>query len=220
MSSQEIFEALVYLYDLGHFLLHARYDSSYTSPVRSKAYDFAYRMFYMVERRTVRDLIVRARTDLGPERRNKAYLEILERDGGKELHFRDVTGFPEKGSETFTRFLSHAKFMNGFHTMKCLSISNRIKWMKLCSLVWGWAGRGFERVVFETDHEGLGENLDRLLQEIDMNTLSRSLEGLDRGITERPPFLDVMRGGKLIEAFGLEFRIDEEDRVWFRVKTA
>jgi hypothetical protein len=182
MTSGELLEAFTYLDDLGHFLLHEKYDSSYTHVERAKAGEFAHRMFYMIERRTIRDLIVRAQAGQTAEGRRNAYLELLERDAGKETHFRDVTEFPEQGFKTFTEFLTAIKFRNGFHTMKCLSIPNRIKWMKLCAIMWEVTGRKLNRLGFERDNERAGEELDVLLERVNVHTLNRLLERLEEGI--------------------------------------
>jgi hypothetical protein len=182
MTSGELLEAFTYLDDLGHFLLHEKYDPSYTRVKRAKAREFAHRIFYMMERRTIRDLIVRAQVDLTPDGRRNAYLELLERDAGKETHFRDVTEFSEQGFKTFTEFLTAIKFTNGFRTLKCVSIPNRIKWMKLCAIMWELTGRKLNRLGFERDNERAGEELDVLLERVNVHTLNKLLERLDEGI--------------------------------------
>jgi anaerobic magnesium-protoporphyrin IX monomethyl ester cyclase len=182
MTSGELLEALTYLDDFGHFLLHAKYDSSYTHLERLKARDFAQRIFYMVERRTIRDLIIRAQVDLTPEGRRNAYLEILERDAGKETHLKDVAHSPEQSSRVFTDFLTAIRFTNGFHIMKCFSIHNRIKWMKLCAIVWEREGRSFNRLGFDRDNEMVGRKLDVLLYKVDGHMLNKALGDLDQGI--------------------------------------
>jgi hypothetical protein len=182
MTSEELLEAFIYLDDFGHFLLHEKYDSTYTHVERAKAGEFAHRIFYMIERRTIRDLIVRAQADRTPEGRRNAYLELLERDAGKETHFRDVTEFSEQSFKTFTEFLTAIKFSNGFHTMKCLSIPNRIKWMKLCAIMWTLTGRKLNRLGFQRDNERAGEALDLLLERVDVHTLNRVLERLEERI--------------------------------------
>jgi anaerobic magnesium-protoporphyrin IX monomethyl ester cyclase len=182
MTAGEILEALTYLDDFSHFLLHAKYDSSYTHVERLKAQDFAHRMFYMMERRTIRDLIIRAQADLTPEGRRNAYLEILERDAGQETHLKDVAQSPEQSFSVLTDFLTAIGFINGFHIMKHFSIPNRIKWMKLCAIVWKREGRDFNRLGFEKDHEGVGKELDLLLERVHVHTLNRALESLDEKI--------------------------------------
>jgi radical SAM superfamily enzyme YgiQ (UPF0313 family) len=182
MTSGELLETFTYLDDFGHFLLHEKYDSSYTHVERAKAGEFVHRIFYMIERRTIRDLIVRAQAGQTAEGRRNAYLELLERDAGKETHFRDVTEFSEQSFKTFTKFLTAIKFKNGFHTMKCLSIPNRIKWMKLCAIMWTLTGRKLNRLGFQRDNERTGEALDLLLERVDVHTLNRLLERLEEGI--------------------------------------
>ncbi|MBW1774426.1 MAG: radical SAM protein [Deltaproteobacteria bacterium] len=181
MTSGEILEALTYLDDFGYFLLHARYDPSYTRVERAKARDFARRIFYMVERRTLHDLIVRAQEDLTPDGRRNAYLEMLEGDACKEMLLRDVTGSSHQRFNTFTDFLTAIKFTSGFRTMKTLSIPNRTKWMKLCAVLWDLEGRKWSRLGFERDDEREGKGLDGLLERLDAQTLDRALESLDKG---------------------------------------
>ncbi len=181
MTPGELLEAFTFLDDFGHFLLHARHDTFYTPEERAKARDFARRMFTMLERRTVRDLIVRAQERLTPDKRQRALREILERDGGGEQRLRDVTGSACTHSRTFTEFITAVAFTNGFHTMKCLSISNRIKWMKLCAVQWDMDGRKWNRLGFERDDEAEGKGLDGLLEMLDARIPARALESLDRG---------------------------------------
>lgn len=191
MTSGELLEAFTYLDDFGHFLLHEKYDSSYTHAERAKAGEFVHRIFHMIERRTIRDLIVRAQADWTPEGRRNAYLELLERDAGKEEHFRDVTKSSEQSFKTFTEFLTAIKFRNGFHTMKCLSIPNRIKWMKLCAIMWELTGRKFSRLGFQRDNESTGEALDLLLERVNIQKLNRLLERLDEGLLPQSFFGDI-----------------------------
>ena len=205
MASEEILEALIYLDDFGHFLLHAKYDTSFDQMQRVKARDYARRLFYMIERRTIRDLIVRAQPDLTPGARKNAYAEILERDGGKERLLRDVTGCHEEGFKTFTGFLATIKFLSGYHSMKCLRVPNRIRWMKLCAVIWGLAGRDFDRIGFDIDNERAGVVLDGVLEKLSEHKLTRVLERLDNGITDEIFSDDIVREGDRIKAFGLEF---------------
>ncbi|NNG07259.1 MAG: radical SAM protein [Desulfobacteraceae bacterium] len=191
MTSGELLEAFTYLDDFGHFLLHEKYDSSYSHVERAKAGEFVHRIIYMIERRTIRDLIVRAQADPPPEGRRIAYLELLEIDAGKEKHFKDVTEFFEQSFKTFTDFLTAIKFKNGFHTMKCLSIPNRIKWMKLCAIMWELTGRKLNSLGFQKDKERTGEALNLLLERVNVHTLNRLLERLDEGIIADPFLEDI-----------------------------
>ena len=179
MTPGEILEALIYLDDLGHFLLHDRYDPSYTREERARSRDFVQRLFYMLERRTIRDLILRAQEDLTPGKRRNAYWEMLERDAGKERLLRDVNGASHQRS--FTDFLTAIKYTNGFQTMKCLGITNRIKWMKLCAVLWNLEGREWNRLGFKRDDEKEGKGLEILLERLEVQTLDRALESLDKG---------------------------------------
>jgi hypothetical protein len=205
MTSEEILEALIYLVHFGQFHLHAKYDTSLTYTDAVKARDCANRMLYMMERRAIRDLIIRAQECLTPDARQRAYEEILERDAGAETHFKDVTALPELRFNSFTDFLTAAAFTNGFDTMKCLSIPNRIKWMKLCSVIWELAARKFNEFRFEEDREAVGRGLDGSLEGLSVHALNRFLERLDNGTVTRAHFKEFVTEGNMMKAFGLEF---------------
>ena len=186
--------------------LHAKYDISLTYTDAAKAGDCANRMLYMMERRAIRDLIIRAQKSLTPDARQRAYEEILERDAGLETHFKDVTELAEPRFSSFTDFLITASFTNGFDTMKCLSIPNRIKWMKLCSVIWELAAREFNEFRFEEDREAVGRGLDELLEGLSVHAVNSFLERLDNGAVKRVHFQEFVIESNMMRAFGLEFR--------------
>ena len=183
MTADEIMEAYTYLDDFGHFLLHAKYDPTYTSEEHLRAHDFAQRIFYMIERRTIRDLILQAQEEITPEKYRKARAEILQRDNGQEAHLKDVTPQTEQHASTFTHFLADGRFQNGFQVMKRFSVPNRVKWMKVCSLVWALGGKKSNALRFEQDLEGLGDQFNHRLEEISSAELNHLLEAYEHGLS-------------------------------------
>jgi hypothetical protein len=207
MTSHEILEAWLYLDDFCHFLLHALHPEEterHTYQI-AKSTEYADRMLYMIQRRTIRDLIVRARPDLTPDKRVRAYREILCRDKNVEKHFKDVTRSTEPVNDIFVRFLSVVEFKSGFDAMKMLDIQSRIKWMKIGAIVWHLAGSEFKAFEIEPDHEDVGISIDRRLRDLDESRLSHSLDQLTalNTVTLLP---DISISERTIAAFGLEFR--------------
>ena len=206
MMSEEILEAWLYLDDFCHFLLHAVHpaETNRHSSSTAKSMEYAGRMFYMIQRRTIRELIVRAQTELSADRREAAFREIVRLDNGVEKHFKDVTGSTEPVYDIFVRFLSAVQFENGFDTMKMLSIGNRIKWMKICALVWHLGGRQFNIFRFSQDQEKTGIGLDKRLHALDESRLNRYLNILDAQ-NAKTSLPDIVISEPDILAFGLEF---------------
>ncbi len=207
MTSHEILEAWLYLDDFCHFLLHALYPEKKERQTYqlAKSMEYADRLLYMIQRRTIRDLIVRARPDQTPAKRRKAHREILFLDKEVETHFKDVTRSTEPVNDIFVRFLSTIEFKNGFDAMKILSIGNRLKWMKLCALVWHLAGRNFNTFEFSQDKEETGVSIDGLLQDLADSRLRECLEQIvNRNAMQLIPEIAV--SGRTIEAFGFAFR--------------
>jgi hypothetical protein len=101
--------------------------------------------------------------------------------------------------------------------MKCFSVPNRIKWMKLCSIVWGLAGEGSGRFCFEQDHEGVGEDLDDLLEKLNVQRVNGFLKMFDKGIVNENLSKHVVKEGNRIKMFGFEFYRDGNGEV-LRVK--
>ena len=151
LTASEILEAWLCLDDFCHFLLHALDGSQTAGSQKSRSMEYAGRMLYMIQRRTIRDLIVRAQGKLAAEKRKTAYDEIIQYDGDSEKHFKDITTATEPSHNVFLRFLAAAKFFNGFGTMRWLSIDNRIKWMKICALVWESMRREISDFRFSQD---------------------------------------------------------------------
>ena len=166
--------------------------------------DYAGRMFYMIQRRTIRDLIVRAHSHYTAARRRAAYAEIVEHDNDIERHFKDVTQSTEPMSDCFVRFLSAAEFSNGFKTMQRLDIANRIKWMKICAVMWHAAGRETSCFRFKSDHEQAGIELDRCLQAMDEAQLNKYLGQIDAG-NSLDSFADIGRIDGQYSLFGIRF---------------
>jgi hypothetical protein len=208
MTSREILEAYTYLDDLGDFLLHAKYDPAYSPEERVRALDFAGRIFTMIERRTLRDLIARAQEDLTPEMYEKAHAEILAKEGGEESSLRNVGGEGEPAFPTLTNFLARIRFENGYPIMTGLSILDRIKWMKVCALAWRLAGSKCDLMRFE--QEGLGEKYQIFLDRIPAVRVNQTLEKLDSGLEAEEIAPDIFRVGKEIRVFGFRFILDSE----------
>lgn len=181
MVPEEILEAWLYLDDFCHFLLHGIHaeTTDQGSLSLSKSMEYADRLLYMLQRRTIRDLIIRAGPEAAANGRKAAWLEINRLDDDAEKHFKDVTRDTEPVIDIFTRFLAAVRFLNGFETMKRLSIGNRIKWMKLCALIWHLKGREFNDLQFEKDDRKTGLELDRRLRVWDESLLNRSLTQID-----------------------------------------
>lgn len=208
MTSREILEAWLYLDDFCHFLLHAVYpeESDRHSSQAVKSMEYAGRMLYMIQRRTIRDLIVRAQPEMTAGRREAAFREIVRLDNDVEKHFTDVTGSTEPMFDLFVRFLSVVEFENGFDTMKMLSIGNRIKWMKLCALVWHSAGRESNKFQFSQDKEKTGIGLNEHLRALDEPLLNRYLIALDtQNLETSLPGIIISEHD--VTAFGFEFCI-------------
>jgi radical SAM superfamily enzyme YgiQ (UPF0313 family) len=204
LTPDEILEAWIYLDDFCHFLLHAIDPDQKDSVDRGKSMEYAGRMFYMIQRRTIRDLIIRAQSHVTAARRKDAYHEIVQNDGDIEKHFKDVTISTEPALDAFMRFLAAVQFSNGFDTMKWLSIGNRIKWMKICAMLWHLKGRKINDFRFDSDDKKAGLDLDRRLQTLDESQLNRYLAQIDAGIS--PDSLsDISQVNKLVSAFGLGF---------------
>ncbi len=204
LTSDEITEAWIYLDDFCHFLLHALYPDQKDLSGCGQSMEYANRMFYMIKRRTIRDLIIRAQSELTHEKRKSAYEEIITIDGDAERHFKDVTSSTEPDSEVFNRFLANAQFSNGFDTMKCLSIDNRIKWMKICTVVWHFNGRVINNFRFDNDHKEVGIEIDRQLQTLDELRLNRYLSQIDSGVSTEL-FPDIIYSNQHIFVFGFTF---------------
>jgi radical SAM superfamily enzyme YgiQ (UPF0313 family) len=209
MTSEEIMEAYTYLDDFGHFLLRAKYDLTYTHEKRLQAHDFFNRIFYMIERRTIRDLILQAQEEISPEKYRKAHAEILQRDNGREAHFKDITSQNERQAIHFTHFLANGKFQNGFQVMKRFSVPNRVKWMKICSLAWERGGKKFSAFRFEQDSEGLGDEFNRRLEGIPSAELNHLLEAYEHGLPLQGFSSAFQANGKQIRFYRFCFELDE-----------
>lgn len=205
MTSDEIFEAWLYLDDYCHFLLHAL-DREYNDSIKkAKSLEYADRMIYMIVRRTIRDLIIRAHSPFTAEKRRAAYSEILELDWNIERHFKDVTTATEPLFDSFARFLAAVNFLNGFDTMICLGVGSRIKWMKICALIWSLKKREINDYHFNLDDRQTGIELDRRLLSLDEGQLNRCLGQMDDGESS-PSAPEISISGDCISAFGVSFR--------------
>ena len=87
LTADEILEAWIYLDDFCHFFLHALDESHTDGNQMSRSMEYAGRMLYMIQRRTMRDLIIRARCDDAADPRKNVYHELIQSDGDSEKHF-------------------------------------------------------------------------------------------------------------------------------------
>jgi len=207
MLSGEILEAYTCLDDFGDFLLQAKYNPAFSPEERLRAYEFAWHVFHMIGRRTIRDLIIRAQPATSLQQYRRAREEILARDRGEESHLKDLARSADPWPEILSRFLAAVKFQNGFETMKVLSIPSRIKWMKVCAALWGRLGENFSQIHFAADHERHGEQLNDFLEKIPAATLNGLLERADQG----QKVVESHKTDGPIEILGLRFDFDGEN---------
>ncbi len=206
MSPEEILEAYTCLDDLGAFLLEAKYNPQFSPDERSRAREFAWHAFHMIGRRTIRDLIIRAQSDLSPEKYRRGREQILSRDRGQESTLKELAPTAEPWPDIFYRFLAHVKFRNGFGPMKVLSIPNRIKWMKVCAALWGALDQKFSLVGFAADEEEQGEPLNELLDSLSGAAIDDLLERVEQGQK-----LHLTKPDGTLEIFGLRFDFKKMD---------
>ena len=69
-----------------------------------KSMEYAGRTYYMIQRRTIRDHIIRAQSPLSAKARKAGYTGISRLDGEIETHFKDVTKTTEPLYDVFSRF--------------------------------------------------------------------------------------------------------------------
>ena len=219
LTPHEILEAWLYLDDFCHFLLYAIHTerTEKNSAKLAKSMEFANRMFYMIQRRTIRDLIIRAYPKASCGRRKDAYLEITRMDQDRELHLKDVTAGTEPVFEVLARFLTVGQFLNGFDTMKWLGVGSRIKWMKICALVWQLKHRKVNDFRFADDDQNTGIELERRLLAVDESKLNRRLSQVD-GNPAPEALPDINTSNPYISAFGIKFRNAKNDMVAKRRK--
>ena len=206
LTAAEILEAWIYLDDFCHFLLHALDPGLKDRADRNKSMEYAGRMLYMIQRRTIRDLVIRAQSNFTSATRKAAYQEIVKCDEDIEKHFKDITADTESTFDVLVRFLASVHFTNGFETMKRLNTGNRIKWMKICAMVWELKGRKITDFRFANDNRKIGLELNNRLQALDGSLLSRYMAQIDSGIS--PDSLpDINLVNQKISAFGIGFSV-------------
>jgi hypothetical protein len=207
LTSEEILEAWIYLDDFCHFLLHALDEGQRDRADRDRSVEYAGRMLYMIQRRTIRDLIIRAQSDFTAATRRASYYAIEQDDNDSEKHFKDITTDTESSPDVLMRFLAAASFLNGFETMRRLSIGNRIKWMEICAMVWHLKERIILDFRFDTDAEKTGAELERRLQTLDESQLNRYLAQIDAG-NKPDSLLNINQDNQKITAFGISFSLN------------
>jgi radical SAM superfamily enzyme YgiQ (UPF0313 family) len=210
LTAREILEAWIYLDDFCHFLLHAIDPGQQNRAAGDKSLDYAGRMLYMIQRRTIRDLIVRARSNCTAATRQAAYDKLFRHDGDSEKHFKDIAAASESTSDTLMRFLAAADFQNGFETMRRLTIANRIKWMKICAMAWHLRGRKINDFWFVSDDRKTGLELDRCLGMLDESRLNRYLAQIDGG-NAPDSMADIRMVDHKIYVFGITFSAVEDN---------
>ncbi len=211
MTAGEIFEAWVFLDYFCHFLLHAAQAKTQSRDDRGRAQEYAARLLSMIERRTARDLVVRARSDRSAPGRRAAFFELVAKDGGAESRLRDMPFSSPPAVSPLTRFLAAVTFLDGYDTMKQLRAENRIKWMKICAIIWQALEQGFDTLRFAKDTEQAGRDTDAVLEPIDGPGLDDRLarpDGAERDIEVR------RRGATVREltAFGIGFTFEPARR--------
>ena len=212
LTADEILEAWLYLDDFCHFLLHSM-DPDLTAPSgQLKSREYADRMLYMIERRVIRDLIIRAQSPLSADDRKTAYSELVRSDQDIEKHFKDVTVATEDYYDIFARFLAAVKFENGFAAMRQLSVANRIVWMKICTLVWDLKGKAINKFRFNRDARGTGVELENHLQTLDKSVINKYLVQTDAGIASGS-FTEITQDKQEIFAFGFRFSIFRDSTI-------
>jgi len=109
------------------------------------------------------------------EKKKESLKEMDMLGGGTEEHFQDVIKYYEKNQQVFRDFLSRISFSNGYDILKCFSIPNRIKWMKLCCILWDSNERSFNKFFFSGANPDPGIILDRGLSGIKDASLDKKL---------------------------------------------
>jgi radical SAM superfamily enzyme YgiQ (UPF0313 family) len=211
LTPAEILEAWICLDDFCHFLLHAVDPGQKDRADRNKSREYAGRMLYMIQRRTIRDIIIRAQSNFTAATRKAAFQEIVKCDEDIEKHFKNITADTESTFDVLVRFLASVQFSNGYETMKRLNTGNRIKWMKICAMVWDLKRRKINDFRLNSDNQKIGLELNNRLQALDESLLSRYLAQIDGGIS--PDTLpDIYLVDQKISAFGIGFSV-VEDRI-------
>jgi radical SAM superfamily enzyme YgiQ (UPF0313 family) len=207
MTAGEIFEAWIYLDYFCHFLLHAADTDALGPAGRAKTLEHAARVFSMLECRTARDLIVRARKNRSAIARRSALAELVDQDAGAESRLRDLPSSSRLSVTPLTEFLASVTFLNGYQTMKGLRIENRAKWMKIGAILWQALERRFAALQFENDDERAGRDMEAVLDGIDDRCLdSRLARAVEVGRSFETAQTDASR--KHLTAFGIRFTLE------------
>jgi len=209
MTSREILESLIYLDDLCYSLLHARFDASIGVGKRLKFLEYSNKMTYMIERRTIRDLIIQARKPMTSKKKQESLREFNIMDKDRELHFKDITESFEENPRVFKDFLASISFINGFYIMKNLSVPNRIKWMRFCCILWDARSRRLDRFRFLKDNEAMGKYLNKCISEIDSEWLWQKLQNNDLNSIETDN-----KEYDYLEKFGIRFYVKDKEGIF------
>jgi radical SAM superfamily enzyme YgiQ (UPF0313 family) len=179
MTSNEIMESLIYLDDMCYSFLHVRYDKSLNMEERHRFLEYGKKLLYMIERRTIRDLIIQSQRPMDSIKKQNLLERVSSFDKGKETHFKDVAKNFELYPDVFKDFLTGISFINGFDTLRNLSVENRVKFMKLCCILWIVENRKFKELRFLEDNFDKGVLLNKNLDILDTNNLDNLLKNDD-----------------------------------------
>lgn len=179
MTAREVSESFFFLDDYAQFLIQAQKSSPLDPATRMKAGNHARRLFGMIVQRAIRDLVIQAQPDLNTPKRKKTLKELIVHHG-HEIRIDEMTE-PELGLEDkdFLDFLDRVRFMDGYRAIGLLSWKQRLRLMRLCTLVWTGSNRAFFKISFRHDSEQAGVELAGILDGIPLNTLcgSRKKDG-------------------------------------------
>ncbi|MCX5714893.1 MAG: radical SAM protein [Candidatus Omnitrophica bacterium] len=200
MLAEEIFEAKILLHDFYYLRLR-----SLDAPIsnRQEYREYCDKAFCALERRVIRGLIVCAQENLTYASRKKAYQEIMARDGDKEARINEYTQDYIGRWPLLEDFLSQIRFENGYEVMRELSIANRVKWMHLNAVLWGFFQQPY-RIRFQNASADFGKILDRGLSLVKCNF---------RDFLLAPRVISHDANKKQLEFLGLNFVYDTQDNV-------
>jgi hypothetical protein len=126
-------------------------------------------------------------------------------------HTGNSTGTSGSGCP-FEDFLENIILANGYNVMKNISVKNRIKWMKFCSVLWNNRNRKFNCIYFKPDGDFFGEDLNSGISAIDNIWL--------RDILEYNTFNDpetTYSVNKYLKKVGIRFSIEKKVGIFIPV---
>lgn len=214
MTSREILESYIYIDDICYSILHSKYDNSLSLKKRLRFLDYANKLIYMIERRTIRDIIVFAQENVTIEKKKESISELDRIDEGEEKHFKDVIGNYEENQQNFRDFLSQITFLNGYDILKGLSIANRIKWIKFCCILWGYTKKSFNKILFSDEEQFLKTPLNDSLSKKESRWFGKMIKD-DTSFSDAQQKTET---DKYFSEIGVTFKV-ENDICRFRVRS-